>query len=68
VDLDEALRRCFRFLICDRDAKFTTSFDAVFTAIDVMIIRIPVRTPRANAIDCFSRDLPASTRAESESR
>ena len=48
MGLDERAN-LFKFLIRDRDAKFTAAFDNVFTSIGVRIVKTPVRAPRANA-------------------
>jgi len=48
MDLGERAGR-FRFLIRDRDSKFTVAFDDVLSGNGTRVIRTPVRSPRANS-------------------
>jgi len=48
MTLDDAGRN-FKFLVRDRDSKFTRPFDAVFAGAGIRVLRTPPQAPRANA-------------------
>jgi putative transposase len=48
MGLDDRVGR-FRFLVRDRDTKFTGALDSIFAAEGLKVLRTPMQSPRANA-------------------
>src|SRR6187455_3228380 len=60
MDLDDHAEQ-FRFLVRDRAAQFTASFDAALAGAGIDTVKIPPRCPRAN---CFAERFVLTARTE----